>query len=267
MTLPFIKMHGLGNDFVVFDHIKKPHKITPQLAAKLADRRMGVGCDQVIQLLAPSKNRPLVHAEMRIYNGDGSQAEMCGNAARCVAKYLRCTMNLPTQTLTLQTLAGLIKIQPKGGGLEAVDMGRPIYGKAGEPITTQSGNSYKFTQVSMGNPHCVIFLPSLDGFPLAVEGPQLESHERFPHRTNVEFVQVLNQKEIRMRVWERGAGITLACGTGACAAGVAAVLNGHAQREVVVKLDGGDLDIFWRSDDHVIMTGPATISFHGEINF
>ncbi|MBF0380531.1 MAG: diaminopimelate epimerase [Magnetococcales bacterium] len=267
MTLPFIKMHGLGNDFVVFDHTKNPHEITAELAARLADRRFGVGCDQVIQLLAPTQNRAAVHAEMRIYNGDGSQAEMCGNAARCVAKYLRQTLNLPTETLTIQTLAGLIKIQPKGGGLEAVDMGKPIYGKAGEPIKTKTGTEYKFTQVSMGNPHCVIFLPTLDGFPLAQEGSLLESHKRFPHRTNVEFVQVIDPKKIHMRVWERGAGITLACGTGACAAAVAAVLNGHTQREVVVKLDGGDLDILWRSDDHVIMTGPATISFHGEINF
>ncbi|MBF0357137.1 MAG: diaminopimelate epimerase [Magnetococcales bacterium] len=264
MNAPFVKMHGLGNDFIIFDQRQNRREITPELAARLADRRLGVGCDQIIQLVAPDY---LAHAQMLIYNSDGSQAEMCGNAARCVAKYLRQVMNLPTETLTLQTLAGLIHIQPGVDGLESVDMGIPVYGKPGESITTGSGTGYQFTQVSMGNPHCVIFLPDLTDFPLDVEGPKLEVHKRFPHRTNVEFVQVINPQQIRMRVWERGVGITPACGTGACAAGVAAVLNGHTQRQVVVTLDGGDIDIFWRRDDHVIMTGPATTSFYGEINF
>jgi diaminopimelate epimerase len=164
-------------------------------------------------------------------------------------------------------LAGLIHIQPRGRGLESVDMGRPIYGQPGESITTKQGRTYQFTDVSMGNPHCVIFQPEVNDFPLTVEGPLLENHDRFPNRTNVEFVQVLDRQRLRMRVWERGVGVTPACGTGACATGVAAMLNGHTDRQVVVILDGGELDIVWRSDDHVIMTGPATTSFHGEINF
>ncbi|MBF0447511.1 MAG: diaminopimelate epimerase [Magnetococcales bacterium] len=264
----FIKMHGLGNDFVIFDHRYDPLEITAERASRLADRRLGVGCDQIIQILPPADDGPPAMAEMRIFNADGSRAEMCGNAARCVAHYLRNNMGLPKETLTLQTLAGLIQIQPRDNGLESVQMGRPETGQPGEFITTALGRRYQFTEVSMGNPHCVIFLPELAGFPVEEEGPALETHPRFPHRTNVEFVQVLDSKTIRMRVWERGAGVTPACGTGACAAAVAAILNGHTtQRQVRVCLDGGDLDIVWRPDDQVIMTGPATESFHGEIIF
>jgi diaminopimelate epimerase len=267
MSHSFIKMHGLGNDFVIFDHRQNPVEITPERAAMLANRRLGVGCDQIVQLLAPVADGSDANVEMRIFNADGSQAEMCGNAARCVAKYLRPVLGVPEDTLILQTLAGLIQIQPGEHGLEAVDMGKPVYGRPGESITVDGGATYQFTEVSMGNPHCVIFLPELAGFPLAVEGPLLERDKRFPNRTNVEFVQVLAPDHIRMRVWERGAGITPACGTGACAAAVAAVLNGHTERNMVVTLDGGELDIVWRSDDYVIMTGPASESFHGEINF
>ena len=267
MTIPFIKMHGLGNDFVVFDHRENPLEITPERAAWLADRRLGVGCDQIVQILPPVSDGSLAHGEMRIFNADGSRAEMCGNAARCVAQYLRQKSGLAEDTLTLQTGAGLIHIESAAGGMEAVDMGRPGFDKLEEPITTESGSGYRFTELSMGNPHCVIFVPELEAFPLASEGPLLERHPRFPNRTNVEFVQVLGPERIRMRVWERGAGITPACGTGACAAGVAAMLNGHVGRRVVVVLDGGELDIVWRSDDHVVMTGPATTSFFGEINF
>lgn len=267
MSVPFIKMHGLGNDFVVFDHRQRSIDITPQIAAKLADRRLGVGCDQIVQITAPRPEGVEAHAQMLIFNADGSQAEMCGNAARCVAKYLRQILGLQDNILTLQTLAGPIMIKPAAQGLEAVDMGKPTYGQPDETITTALGASYKFTEVSMGNPHCVIFVPEVLKFPLAVEGEQLETHVRFPNRTNVEFVQVLSADHIRMRVWERGVGITPACGTGACAAAVAAIINGLTARELTVTLDGGDLAVNWQNDDHVIMTGPANESFRGEINF
>ncbi|MBF0455892.1 MAG: diaminopimelate epimerase [Magnetococcales bacterium] len=267
MAIPFIKMHGLGNDFILFDHRERPLEITPERAALWADRRLGVGCDQIVQIVSPTAGDPAAIGEMRIFNADGSRAEMCGNAARCVAKYLRQIMRLPDETLVLQTLAGPISIHPRPGGLEAVDMGRPVCGQSGESITIQQGVSYTFTEISMGNPHCVIFMPEVAGFPLAVVGPQLECHSRFPNRTNVECVQVLDRQQIRMRVWERGVGITPACGTGACAAAVAAMLNGLTDRQVRVVLDGGELDIHWRSDDHVVMTGPASESFRGEINF
>ncbi len=266
MNRPFIKMHGLGNDFVVFDHLKDAFEIDGAKAAKIADRRLGVGCDQIIQILPAAADGTQAHAEMRIFNADGSRAEMCGNAARCVAKYLRGAMDLPGETLIVQTLAGLIRIQPRAGGLEAVDMGRPVSGSVGEAISVASGERFDFTEVSMGNPHCVVFVEEVATFPLERVGPILETHERFPNRSNVEFVQVLDAGRIRMRVWERGAGITPACGTGACAAAVAAVLNGHVQRQVTVVLDGGELDILWRDDDHVIMTGEAAVSFHGAIH-
>jgi diaminopimelate epimerase len=267
MSIPFIKMHGLGNDFVLFDHREKALEITPERAALLADRRLGVGCDQIVQIVAPIADGIEAHGEMRIFNADGSRAEMCGNAARCVAKYLRQKLGLWEKTLVLQTLAGPIRIQPRGRGLESVDMGKPSYDAPGESLTTPKGERVIFSAVSMGNPHCVIFHPEVEGLSLEDLGPPLEHHRRFVNRTNVEFVQVLDSQHVRMRVWERGVGITPACGTGACAAAVAASLNGHTGRSVTVSLDGGDLDIVWRSDDHVIMTGPASESFHGEINF
>lgn len=273
MNIPFIKMHGLGNDFVVLDHRQNPLEITPEQAARLADRRLGIGCDQIVQIVPADV--ATAHVQMRIYNADGSQAEMCGNAARCVGLYLRKGGGRPeegtkaneNETLILQTLAGLIHVSPQGQALVSVDMGKPLIDPLQSTLTTPDGHLHTFTGVSMGNPHCVIFCPEVDRVPLALEGPPLENHPRFPNRTNVEFVQILDADHIRMRVWERGVGVTPACGTGACAAAVATQARGLTdRRRLVVSLDGGDLVIDWRPDNRVIMTGPATESFRGEIN-
>ncbi len=255
----FVKMHGLGNDFVLLDHIDQPREITPELAARLADRRLGVGCDQVVQLL-PS--RLAAHVQMRIFNPDGSRAEMCGNAARCVAHYLKNRRGLNDRVFTLETLAGPIRTWFAGAGDISVDMGVPELTHDGQSLKV--GDSVlPFTGVSMGNPHCVIFTDAAETLPLATLGPAVEHHALFPDRTNVELVRVVDRQTLRMRVWERGAGITPACGTGACAAAVAAIHGSLTQRRVTLILDGGRLEIEWRQNQRVIMTGPATEVFDG----
>lgn len=262
---PFTKMHGLGNDFVVLDHFEIPETsrhISPQLARFLADRRTGVGCDQVVQIL-PSG--PEAHAAMRIFNADGSQAEMCGNAVRCVARFLRAHHHLSPTELRVGTLAGVIKVRPAAGGLWAVDMGTPEVSRLRS--LSVEGTDYPFTAVSMGNPHCVIIRSDAEDFPLERIGPQVEHHPLFPNRTNVALVMVLDRRHLRMRVWERGVGITPACGTGACAATVAAASANQADRAVAVQLDGGILDIQWQANGHVVMTGPATEVFSGVTTF
>ncbi|MBF0284925.1 MAG: diaminopimelate epimerase [Magnetococcales bacterium] len=278
--MPFVKMHGLGNDFVVLDHRRSPREISPRLAARLADRRLGVGCDQIVQLLPPRSGGDV---EMRIYNADGSQAEMCGNAARCVGLYTSQRDQRALEVLTLETLAGAVRIWPEGWRRFAVDMGPPRFAPAEIPALLPEGSPpgandegrvvnlpleiegtlYHATLVSMGNPHCVIPVASVEAVPLERIGPLLEHHPAFPRRTNVEFIQTLDRETVRMRVWERGVGITPACGTGACAAGVAAFLLGVVGRRVTVRLDGGDLTILWSESGNVIMTGAAAESFHG----
>ncbi|MBF0624766.1 MAG: diaminopimelate epimerase [Magnetococcales bacterium] len=271
-------MQGLGNDFVVLDHLDGGGEVTPALAAHLADRRRGVGCDQVVQL-RPGTGAAVpgtARVEMRIFNADGSRAEMCGNAARCVGLYLEGRL-AGAPVLTLETLAGPVTVRRVGEGRYGVDMGPPEL--AGEAIPTLwsglvrdrelavGGERYAVTALSMGNPHCVLFAADAEGFPLERVGPEVEHHPVFPHRTNVEIVQVLDRRNLRMRVWERGVGITPACGTGACAAGVAAMLHGRADRQVTVHLDGGPLEIHWREEDgRVIMTGPATEVFRGVLS-
>ncbi|MBF0370877.1 MAG: diaminopimelate epimerase [Magnetococcales bacterium] len=261
MELSFTKMHGLGNDFVLLDHLEAEVAVTPELAAFLADRRLGVGCDQLVQLLAPSGGGTV---EMRIYNADGSQAEMCGNAARCVARYLWDYRGVEGKEIILETLAGLITTRLTESGLVAVDMGVPSHGEAKASLQV-GGLGIAMTEVSMGNPHCVIFADDVPGFSLEERGLEISEHPHFPHRTNVELVERLDQHTLGMRVWERGVGITPACGTGACAAVVAAVVNGLTERQVTVRLDGGDLDIHWQADGHVIMTGPAQEVFQGSL--
>ena len=253
-------MHGLGNDFVLLDHLDRVREISPALARFLADRRRGVGCDQVVQLL-PS---PTAQAEMRIFNPDGSRAEMCGNAVRCVARYLRTHRHLTGDTLTLETLAGPIRAWFVGPDQVAVDMGMPTVTHSGRPLEL-AGAIQPFTGVSMGNPHAVFFTPDVAAVTLETFGPAVEHHSLFPNRTNVELVQVIDRETLRMRVWERGAGITPACGTGACAAAVAAAHEGHAQRRLTLLLDGGALAIHWREDGRVIMTGAATEVFIGTV--
>ncbi|MBF0621780.1 MAG: diaminopimelate epimerase [Magnetococcales bacterium] len=262
--MPFVKMHGLGNDFVLLDNLNGAPLLSESQARFLADRRLGIGCDQVVQLLPAQQG---CDVRMVIFNPDGSQAEMCGNAVRCLGRYLWQRRAFDKQTLSVETLAGDIRIIQAGTDLISVEMGQPVLVNGDDAVSLSvNGADYRVTEVSMGNPHCVIFDPSVEDVPLAEVGPLIENHQRFPNRTNVEFVSITDNAHIRMRVWERGAGITPACGTGACASAVAAMVHGHVGRHVSVELDGGILDIQWRaSDDQVIMTGTATHVFDGEI--
>ena len=279
--LNFIKMHGLGNDFIMVEDLKE--KLSEQslskLAVELCDRKFGIGADGLVLILPSTK----ADIRMRIFNPDGSEPEMCGNAIRCFGK-LAWEEGLVTKTdITVETLAGIIKPQLtlKGDDIEAirVDMGEPILKREkipmsgtgtspviGEEIIINSGQGFKFTAVSMGNPHCIIFVDDVEDIPLIQWGPELEKHNLFPRKTNVEFVQVLTPEHVKMRVWERGAGETLACGTGACATAVASILNDKTGRKVKVSLARGDLDIEWSEDNNrVYMTGPATKVFTGQV--
>jgi diaminopimelate epimerase len=282
--MQFTKMQGAGNDYIYVDCFDEPlpHNI-PNLARRISDRRFGVGGDGLI-LICPSDR---ADAEMRMYNADGSSAEMCGNGIRCVAKYiydhgicredkLRIESGGNVLTLDLSVAEGRVD-------QVRVDMGAPILTPAAIPTTLRAagsqdlpvvdvpievaGRSLRVTCVSMGNPHCVTFVDEpTDEWVLGV-GPKLEVDERFPKRANCEFVQVLDRNEVRQRTWERGSGETLACGTGACAVGVAGVLTGRTDRNVAVHLLGGDLKIEWNEQDgHVYMTGPAVEVFTGQWN-
>jgi diaminopimelate epimerase len=271
---PFLKMHGLGNDFVVFDARNQPVSLDAKRACAIADRRLGVGCDQVIVIEAADG----ADARMCIYNADGGEVESCGNAARCVAQLLfdesRC------DTIRLDTDGGLLVCRPAGEQV-TVDMGAPRFDwreiPLAEPRDTNAlrleadGFDLRMLKeaaaVSVGNPHCVLFVENAEEAPVASLGPAIERHALFPERTNVEFVQVLSPNRVRMRVWERGAGITRACGTGACASVAAAQRRGLCGTKVEVMLDGGSLTIDWQGgDSHIFMTGPSALSFRGEID-
>jgi len=276
----FLKMHGLGNDFVVLNCLD-PHPDESDLqrtAKAICDRRFGVGADGLIMAL-PSK---VADFRMRIINSDGSEAEMCGNGIRCLAKYVYDRGLTRADEITVETLAGTKNLRIKGtNGVVhhvRVDMGPPEFRRNAIPMAgadtafvkseklLADGRELIVTCLSMGNPHCVTFVADVASFPVGVVGPAIERHEAFPNRTNAEFVQVLCPGEIRMRVWERGAGETLACGTGACAAVVASALNGKTARRVLVHLAGGDLEIDWAEDNRVYMTGPAEEVFEGEFD-
>lgn len=273
----FTKVHGLGNDFVLVnaDEEKDLPGNLAELAIKVCDRHFGVGADGLVLIKSSNK----ADIAMQIFNSDGSEAEMCGNAIRCVAKYAYERGLVKKTVLEVETGAGIMvpELVLEGGVVNAVrvDMGAPrlereqipMLGPAGRVINEplQAGDDvFYITAVSMGNPHCVIFVPGVEEIPLEILGPRVETHPVFPRKTNVEFVQLLNKDEVRMRVWERGAGPTMACGTGACATAVAAVLNGYTGRKVRVRLYAGALDIEWAGNDHVYMTGPAEEVFTGE---
>jgi len=272
--IKFTKMHGLGNDFVVIDLRKQK---VPNLAKKaklICDRRFGVGCDQLLTI-EPSKKADY---RMRIFNADGSEVEMCGNGIRCFAKYLwdhGDKVIKKKKSLEVETLAGIIRPEIVSDKLVRVDMGEPVLdgplvptrfaGSVKDKTHEANGKTYRITAVSMGNPHCIIFSDNVDAVALEKEGPALENHPDFPKRTNVEFVQVVGKNHVKVRVWERGSGVTLACGTGACAVGVASALNGKTGRKVRVDLPGGTLKIEWGKDNRVLMTGPATEVFTGEM--
>lgn len=277
----FSKLHGLGNDYIYlngFEEDLKPYDL-PALAQTLSDRNFGVGGDGII-LVLPSDSADF---RMRIFNSDGSEAEMCGNGMRAFARFVYEHGLTDKTELAVETAAGIIRptLMVEGGRVVSVrvDMGEPrlarrdipMLGEPGDaPVIAQpltvAGTELTITCVSMGNPHCVVFTDDVDNFPVGELGPAIEHHELFPRKTNVEFATVGDRKNIEMRVWERGAGVTLACGTGACATAVAAVVNDLADRSVRVSLLGGDLRIEWAADNHVLLTGPAEETFSGRVH-
>ena len=275
--MKFTKMQGLGNDYVYVNCLKETIADPPALAKKISDRHFGVGSDGLI-MINPSDKADF---EMEMYNADGSRAEMCGNGIRCVAKYVYDYGLTDKTRISVETLAGIkyldLTVENGKVSLVRVDMGRPILEPENIPVQaegsrvvdeplTVDGKEYRMTCVSMGNPHAVIFVDQdVRELPLEQIGPSFENHERFPQRINTEFVRVLDRRTAEMRVWERGSGETLACGTGTCAAAVACVLNGLTEDEITVHLLGGDLYIKWdREKDTVYMTGPAETVFDGE---
>ncbi|MBO7238817.1 MAG: diaminopimelate epimerase [Elusimicrobiaceae bacterium] len=270
----FVKYHGLGNDFVIVDMSKNNFSDFARVAKAVCDRRRGIGADGLVLLWTMDGE----NVKMRIFNSDGSEAEMCGNVSRCVPLFWKESGYLKGNRLTLHTLAGPIITEIIDGqkGLVRVDMGAPRLTRgeipvAGNPsekaigISLQAaGQTWTGTAVSMGNPHFVVFVQNVEEIDLSSVGPAVETHADFPRKTNVEFVQKLDDNTLRMRVWERGVGITQACGTGACATLVAAVLNNLTQESARVILDGGELQIAWPQRGHVLMTGPAQKVFEGE---
>jgi diaminopimelate epimerase len=297
MKIPFTKMHGLGNDFILIDGRHRKFDDLPELSKSLCHRRFGVGADQML-LLFNSRNADFM---MRIFNADGDEVEMCGNGIRCLAKYIWERNLSDKKILSIETLGGIIRPE-RSGNMVRVDMGEPVFEPEKIPVKISQklkvkgqksksslppfnsplakgeyrgvidyplrieDREFKITCVSMGNPHAVIFLENLSQFPVPYYGSLIENHFFFPKKTNVEFIEVLTPKEIKMRVWERGSGETMACGTGASAAVVASNIKSLTERNVTVHLIGGDLIIEWAGNNHIYMTGPAVEVFEGIIN-
>lgn len=273
----FTKMQGLGNDYVYVNCFQEKIENPPELARKISDRHFGVGSDGLI-MINPSDKADF---EMEMYNADGSRGEMCGNGIRCVAKYVYDYGLTDKTSISVETLGGVkyLNLTVKDGKVKLVkvDMGKPELEPSKVPVIAEGdravdapidvdGEEYRMTCISMGNPHAVVFVDcDVRELPLEEIGPKFENHERFPNRVNTEFVRVLDRHTAEMRVWERGSGETLACGTGACAVAVACALNGYTEDEVTVRLLGGDLHIKWDQEkDTVYMTGPAEVVFDGE---
>lgn len=276
--MKFTKMEGLGNDYVYINCFQEKVENPGELAIRYSNRHFGIGSDGVI-LIKPSE---IADFCMDMYNADGSRSEMCGNGIRCVGKYVYDYGLTDKTEISVETLAGIkyLKLILKDGKVDlvTVDMGEPELQADKIPVALrldevidqpiQVGNTvYQMTCVSMGNPHAVVFVDAVDKFPLETVGPLFEHHVMFPNRVNAEFIEVLNRKEVNMRVWERGTGETLACGTGACASTVACILNHKTEDEITLHLLGGDLKVAWdREKNKIYMTGPARIVFDGEIN-
>jgi len=265
----FIKMHGLGNDFVIIDCRAAPVQLTSETVRLISDRHTGVGCDQLI-LIESSATSDVF---MRIHNANGGEVEACGNATRCVAKLL--FSEAEKDSVIIETLGGKLRATANEDGQITVNMGPPKFYWQDIPLSEKHDTLHlpiavegfeKPTAVNMGNPHCVFFVTNTEAIDLPALGPLLEKHPLFPAHANIGFAEQLDDNKIRLRVWERGAGITKACGTGACAAAVAGARLGLTERSASVKLDGGTLQIDWLQDDHVWMTGPAQISFHGKLD-
>lgn len=275
-TIKFTKMQGAGNDYIYVNTLKHPIADPVRTSIKWSSCHTGIGSDGLVLIGKSTK----ADFSMRIFNADGSEAMMCGNASRCIGKYVYDNKLTQKEVITLETLSGIkiLKLHTENGLVEevTVDMDLPLLansrqintpdGKMLAKTITVDGKEYKGTFVCMGNPHLVIFIDDIKNVNLPAIGPKLENHPLFPERTNVEFVEVLPDGSLRMRVWERGSGITMACGTGACATAVAAYLNHKAGRKSRVRMDGGDLQVHWNeTDGHVYMTGPAVKVFDGEI--
>lgn len=275
--MKFTKMQGIGNDYVYINCLEEKVEHPEELARKVSDRHFGIGSDGLI-LIKPSQ---IADFEMAMYNADGSRGEMCGNGIRCVGKYVYDRGLTEKTKLSIETLAGIkhleLTLENNQVKLVKVDMGKPELLAAAIPVTAESeqvinkpievlGETYQMTCVSMGNPHCVIYMDDVEQLEIEKLGPLFENHKRFPKRINTEFVKVIDTKTLQMRVWERGSAETLACGTGACATAVATILNGLCEDEVLIHLLGGDLKIKWDAEDkHVYMTGSAEFVFDGEI--
>lgn len=275
--LPFTKMHGAGNDFVVLDGIRSALPPLEPLARRLADRHLGIGFDQLL-VVRPSRAADF---RMEIYNADGSQVEMCANGIRCFFQYLREAGHTEKDELRVETLSGVVTPRWAGPGRVTVEMGPPVLAPAKIPARLGDaggagplldvplfvgGRELRVSSVSMGNPHCVVFVDHVDAAPVETLGPQLERHDAFPNRVNVEFVEVVSRGHVRQRTWERGTGETLACGSGACATAVVAMLRGVADPKLRVELRGGDLEIAWAGGAaSVFMTGPAVTVFTGRV--
>ena len=271
--LRFTKMHGLGNDFVVLDGIRQRVDLTAEQVRRLADRRLGVGCDQVLVVERPT--RPDVDFRYRIFNADGFEVEQCGNGARCFVTFVRDQGHTQASRIRVETAGGIIVPEIVTGGEVVVDMGVPRFGPADIPFVggtdavvqplDVNGDRIEISVVSMGNPHAVQVVADVDSAPVTTQGPKLEHHPRFPQRVNAGYMQVRDRATIRLRVWERGAGETLSCGTGACAAVVSGIRRDLLESRVRVETRGGWLTIFWSGPGTpVAMTGPATTVFEGE---
>ena len=269
--LKFVKMHGLGNDFVVLDGRAQPVALDARAVRAIADRRVGVGCDQLFVLERPLNAKADVF--MRIYNSDGGEVAACGNGARCVAALVM--REKESEEAVIETAAGCLDAVQAKGGRVTVDMGPAKLDWRDIPLAqacdtnhvpVAAGPLKDAVAVNMGNPHAVFFVPDAEAIDMRTLGPRLEHDRMFPERANIGAAQILSPSRIRLRVWERGAGLTLACGTGACAAGVAAVRRGLTGRKVALVMDGGELDVEWREDGNVAMTGPVTVSFTGTLD-
>ncbi|WP_108125836.1 diaminopimelate epimerase [Saccharospirillum mangrovi] len=274
MRLKFTKMHGLGNDFMVIDGVSQAVEFTSEQVERWADRHFGIGFDQLLLVEPPT--RPDRDFRYRIFNADGGEVENCGNGARCFARFVLDRKLIQTDRIRVETAGGDLELIVRDDGQVTVDMGRPRLAPekipfiADErqllyPLQTAAGDTLEIAAISMGNPHCVIRVPSVAQAPVATLGPELEQHERFPQHVNVGFLEVIDRTQARLRVYERGVGETLACGTGACAAVVAGHLNGWFDDQVHIHLPGGTLQIEWPGSGNVMMTGPVETVFEGVV--
>jgi len=274
MKMNFVKMHGAGNDFVVIDLVRQDIQLTPGQIRRLADRQRGIGCDQVLLVEPPDA----IDADFRyrIFNADGSEAGQCGNGARCFARFVREQRLTWKKDLRVQTAGGVMGLHIADDGRVSADLGAPIFDPAKVPFTATAiakdyelvvdGQAHRIGALSMGNPHAVLLVEDCARAPVETLGPAIEQHERFPDRVNVGFMQIINRSEIQLRVYERGAGETLACGSGACAAAVHGIQQGLLDNTVTVNLPGGKLSVRWMGPDHAVwLSGPTATVFEGSI--